>query len=496
MISVPATDADVLVIGAGFAGLEAARELVGAGRSVIVLEASDRVGGRVKAGEVAGRVVDFGGQWVGARHSVLLGEAARLGVETYPQYAAGKTVLKLLGRQTAFAGETPPMSPLALLELARLQARWDRDMKSLPADAPWRAARAAEWDGQTLESWIVRTLHTRQARQFARIVPRGAWGAEASQVSYLWFLDALRGGEGLAQLMAVEDGVLDAKFKGGMHQIARRKAEELGERVVLAAPVRRIVQGPEGVQAVTDRGAFTGRFAIVALPPAPASRIVFEPHLPAARDGLTQRMPMAAIIKVVVAYERPFWREAGFSGQVATDDDTLGIVMDDVQEVGPPILLAFIEGARAVEMSAAGKDARREAVIASLVRFFGPAAATPLAYDDNDWTLEPWAHGYVAAMPPGVMTRFGHALREPCGRIHWAGVGDVGGMARLYRGRPPVGDPGGAGGRGAAQSVGSAPHRQKVRHPGRSARRARRFGTQRATPARGSIVPLAVPTAG
>jgi monoamine oxidase len=367
-------------------------------------------------------VVDFGGQWVGARHTVLLAEARRLGVEAYPQYAAGKTVMQMLGKLVSFTGDVPRMPFLALLELARLQRRWDRDMRCVPADAPWTAPKAKAWDGQTLESWIVKHLHTREAREFARIVPRGAWAAEASQVSYLWFLDALRGGEGLAQLMAVKDGVLDAKFKGGMHQIARLMAEELGQRVVLGAPVNRIVQTEAGVEAITGKGVFTARFIVVSVPPAPASRIRFEPHLPAARDGLTQRMPMAAIIKVVVAYETAFWREAGFSGQVATDDDTLGIVMDDTQDVGPAVLLCFIEGERAVQMSAAGKAARKEAVIASLVRFFGPAAASPLAYDDNDWTQEPWTHGYVGAMPPGVMTRFGHALRAPCGRIHWAGA--------------------------------------------------------------------------
>ena len=95
-------------------------------------------------------------------------------------------------------------------------------------------------------------------------------------------------------------------------------------------------------------------------------------------------MAMGAIIKVFVAYEKPFWREAGFTGQVATDDDVLGIVMDDVQEVGPAFLLGFIEGERALEMSAAGQPARRAAVIASLVRFFGPDAAHPIAYEDND----------------------------------------------------------------------------------------------------------------
>jgi monoamine oxidase len=131
---------------------------------------------------------------------------------------------------------------------------------------------------------------------------------------------------------------------------------------------------------------------------------------------------MGAVIKMIVAYNAPFWRAAGLSGQVATDDDTLGIVMDDTRDGGPAVLLCFAEGQHAIEMSALGKEARKQKVIASLVRFFGPEAAHPIGYEDNDWLTEPYTHGYVGHMPPGTMTRFGHALREPCGRIHWAGT--------------------------------------------------------------------------
>ncbi|MDB5483208.1 MAG: hypothetical protein JWO83_4261 [Caulobacteraceae bacterium] len=414
--------AEVAIVGAGIAGLKAAASLVDLGCSVVVLEANDRVGGRLKASEVAGRVVDVGGQWVGARHTVLLEEARRLGIDTYPQFAKGRTQLQLQGRLTRFTGDVPRMPLLALLEVARLQRLWARDMATVPAAAPWTARNAREWDAMSLESWILDHLHTAGARAFARIVPRGAWAAEAAQVSYLWFLDALRQCEGFGYLMAVEGGMLDAKFMGGMHQIARRLAEELGDRVMLSAPVRRIRQDNAGVVLATDQGEVEARFAIIAAPPGPIASIQFEPHLPALRDGLQQRMPMGLIIKAAVAYPTPFWRVAGFSGQVATDDDVLGIVMDDTQDTGPAILLCFIEGEEALAMSAAVPAERRRRVLASLVRFFGPEAAEPIGYDDNDWTREPWTHGYVGAMPPGVMTRFGAALREPCGRIHWAGT--------------------------------------------------------------------------
>jgi monoamine oxidase len=412
--------ADVIVVGAGVAGLKAAHELIAAGRSVIVLEANARVGGRLKRVESAGRVGDVGGQWVGVGHDVLLGEARRLGIETYAQYETGQTILQLLGKTMKFTGAVPKMPLLSLIELGLLQRRWERDMKTLPTDEPWNAPHAEEWDGQTLESWIVSNIRTNAAREFARLVPRGAWAAEARQVSYLWFLDALRNAGGLDYFMAVKGGALDAKFKGGMQQIAQRMGDELGGQLMLGTPVEKIVQDSDGTRVITPKGEFTARFVIVAVPPGPAARIQYEPHLPASRDALQQRMPMGAIIKIIVSYAAPFWRELGYSGQIATSDDTLGIVMDDARETGPATLLCFIEGAHAVQYSARGKDERKKAVIASLVKFFGANAADVIAYEDNDWLIEPYIHGYVGHMPPGTMTRFGHALREPCGRIHWA----------------------------------------------------------------------------
>ncbi len=220
--------ADVIVVGAGFSGLKAASDLAAAGRSVIVLEADRRVGGRVKPATIAGRACDVGGQWVAREHTMLLDEAERFGISTYPQRADGKTVMQLLGKAVQFSGDVPKMPLLALLELARLQKRWDRDMACVPAEAPWQAPRAKAWDAMTLDSWIERNVRTRSARAFARLVPRSTWAADASQISYLWFLDALRSNGGLAYLMAVKDGMLDAKFKGGMHQIAARMADALG----------------------------------------------------------------------------------------------------------------------------------------------------------------------------------------------------------------------------------------------------------------------------
>jgi monoamine oxidase len=418
----PVGEADVIVIGAGMAGLRAAGELVTEGRSVILLEAKDRVGGRVKYGEVAGRAVDLGGQWAGAHHSELLGEAERLGVPGYKQFQDGDSITVLGGRRARASFGVPDWPAEALMEVALVKDRWDKDMVTVPADAPWAADKAAEWDVQTLETWILANVETPEGRAFARAIPRSAWSADSTQISYLWFMDAMRSGEGLDQLLGIQGGILDTKFLGGMHQIAARLADELGDRVVLGAGATRIVQDDDGVLVETAKGTYRGRFLIIAAPPGPISRIQFDPPLPTLRDGLQQRMPMGNIIKWWMAYETPFWRDQGYSGQVVDEDGPVGVVMDDTQDGGPAMLVGFFEGEKAVAFSEADKDTRQGLVLAALVDYFGEPAAAPIGYEDNDWSQEPWTWGYVGSMPPGAMTRFGCALREPVGRIHWAGT--------------------------------------------------------------------------
>lgn len=416
--------ADVIVVGAGMAGLKTAMELEAQGRSVILLEARDRVGGRLMPGEIAGQMIDRGGQWVGPTQNLLLAEAEAQGVKTYLQYDKGRQVLHYKGRRRTYSGDVPSLPLLSLLELGRVQKRWDREMMTLPADAPWTAPDAMDWDGQTLESWIRSNIRTEGARSFARIVCRAVFCAEPEQMSYLFFLEYLRSGHGVEELIGVKGGAQEAKFLGGAHSIARKMAEGLKSPIHFEAPVRAIHQDDDGVTLRTDKGEFSAARVVIAIPPALASRIHYDAPLPSLRDGLMQRMPMGSVIKVHIAYDKPFWRKKGLAGMAVSDSHAFNVAFDQTPEdesVG--IIVGFIDGDHATEMSSVGDNARREEVVKALTDYFGPEAREPVDYVDQDWTAEEWSRGcYVAHMAPGVMTRFGEALRAPVGRIHWAGT--------------------------------------------------------------------------
>jgi monoamine oxidase len=267
-------------------------------------------------------------------------------------------------------------------------------------------------------------MATRGGRTLMEIGVKAVWAAMPADVSFLHFLFYVASAGKMDLLLDTDGGAQQDRFIEGTGTLAARVAGGLGDRLVLSAPVRRIewtgdaacVHG-EGIEVRAQR-------VIVAIPPTLAGRIWYDPPLPGYRDQLTQRMPMGAVIKCFAVYDEPFWRAQGLSGSSVSADGPLTLTVDNSPLDGTPgILVGFLEGRAARELGRVSAAERRDVVLANLGRMFGPRAARPEHYLDKNWADEEWSRGcYEGYTPPGVLTAFGPALREPIGPLHWAGT--------------------------------------------------------------------------
>jgi monoamine oxidase len=442
-------EADVAVVGAGLAGLVAARRLAAAGLRPLVLEARERVGGRLLNEEIGdGKVVEVGGQWIGPTQERIAALAAELGVETFPTHDEGRHLIEIDGRVAEYSGAitdarlglvrelSKAISPLALADFELARARLDRMARRVPLEEPWLAEEATNWDGQTFATWVAGNTRTTAARTLFELATEAVWAAEPADVSLLHVLFYTHSGGGFNTLLGTGGGAQQDRFHGGSQRIPLLMAEALGDAVRLGAPVREISQGVDGVTVGAGRllpgregisrpseVEVSARHAIVAVPPTLAGRIAYDPPLPGMRDQLTQRMPQGTVIKTMAVYERPFWREQGYSGQAASEGGPARVVFDNSPPDGSPgVLLGFLEGRLARQWGARDAAERRQAILAGHARLFGPRAARPERFIERVWSEEEWTRGcYGCLMTTGGWTEYGRALRRPIGRIHWAG---------------------------------------------------------------------------
>ncbi|MEU7905462.1 FAD-dependent oxidoreductase [Actinoplanes sp. NPDC049118] len=419
------SDADVVVVGAGVAGLVAARELTARGRQVLVLEARDRVGGRTLNAAVPGATVELGGQWVGPGQDRVLALLGELGLGTFPTYDSGRHLIEFGGRVHRRRDTVPRLGPLALADVATTWRALGRAVRRVDVEAPWHSPDAAALDAQTFATWLHRHSRTRGGRRFFHSITRAVFAAEPGELSALWaqFYFASAGGPGA--VVSTTGGAQQERIDGGSQRLAERLAAPLGERVVLGTPVRRIAVDDGGVTVHPRTGvAVRARRVIVAVPPALIGGVDFDPPLPPGRQALLQRLPHGAVVKANVVYDEPFWRRQGLSGQAASEDRTVSMVFDNSPAGGTPgVLVCFVEGHAATAFGALGPARRRARVLDDLAAYFGPAARRSTGYVDHDWTADPWSRGcYGAFGAPGALTRYGPVLRTPTARVHWAGA--------------------------------------------------------------------------
>jgi monoamine oxidase len=421
----PEHEVDVAVIGAGFAGIVAARELAKGGASVAVVEARDRVGGRVVNEPIGdGKVVELGGQWVGPGQDRLYALAREVGVETFPTHGEGENVIEFRGELKRYKGTIPRINAAVLADVGQAQLKLNRLAKRIDIEAPWNSPDARKLDSQTVWSWMRRNVYTPGGRELMQLAVEAVWAAEPADLSLLHVLFYIASAGNYELLLDTDGGAQQERFVGGSQLVAERAAESLGDSLLLDSPVRRIIEGRETITVIADRETVWAKRVVVAIPPPLAGRIVYEPALPGHRDQLTQRMPQGAVIKCMAIYDEPFWRADGLSGQATSDVGPAKVIFDNSPPDGSPgVLLGFLEGDRARQFTRVSADERREAVVGTFARIFGKRAADPERYVDKSWAEEEWTRGcYGCYLPTGGWTTYGDAIREPIGRIHWAGT--------------------------------------------------------------------------
>ena len=423
---------DVVVVGAGISGLVAADKLAHHGRDVLVVEARDRVGGRVLNHHLAhGDVVESGGAFIGPTQTRIAALAKRLGVRTFDEYVDGQSVYvsSTLGRMT-YQGTVPP-DPTILPDAAVLQTRIDRYAQEIDVAAPWTHPMAAEWDRITLAQYIQQNcVNADGINRIIRCWTQPGFGADPEELSFLyvvWYCacsgDRMHPGT-FERNSDTADGAQKKRFVGGSQLVPLRLARRLGDAVALRAPVHRIEQQHGHALVHTGRGTVRARRVVVAVPPPMVLGIDWHPHLPAGRRALMHHLDMGELMKCDAVYRTPFWRKDGLNGFGIADSGAVRAAFDNCPKDGDPgVLLAFVGGGTWRTYGLMTRATRRTAVLEGFATMFGDKALHPVDYVEHDWTHERWTTGGpVANYAPEVLTSVGHTIRRPFRRVHWAGT--------------------------------------------------------------------------
>ncbi|KRC65790.1 Putrescine oxidase [Aeromicrobium sp. Root236] len=429
-------DVDVIVVGAGVTGLSSAVRLRAGGASVLVLEARETVGGRLRTTTIDDVRVELGGQWVSADQDQVLGLLDELGIETFSRYRHGSSVyVDRDGDRNTYDGVALPVSSTTAIEIDRLIDVLDQLAASIDPAAPWESPHAAALDQITFDAWIADHTTDREAHDNIAACAGPAMLTKPAYSFSALSAVTLAASVGSFSALADENVVLDFRVSGGLAQIPSRLAEELGDAVVCSAPVARIEWTSEGATVVAGDQTYMARRVIVATPPHVVRAMRFVPSLPPLHLQLRDHQSIGSVIKINAVYATPFWRAAGLSGTAQSPYELVHEAYDNTNDdIGDShgIIVGFISDVNVDSVVDLSPADRQAAVLASLASYFGPQALDPVGYSESPWLGEEWTGGaYGTTFGVGSLSRFGHLVNEPVGPIRF-GSSDVVGPGYLH----------------------------------------------------------------
>ncbi|MCT8138281.1 FAD-dependent oxidoreductase [Anaerobacillus sp. CMMVII] len=408
-------EVDVVIVGAGLAGLTAAMELQKRNISFVVLEARERSGGRIFSFKTAEDItIDMGAQWIGKNHYRIKKLLSQFQLKTVSTYGRGKTVFSLKGK-TTMSGK-PPLPVYAYIDFLQFTAKLNKVSNQINAKVPWNSALAKELDQMTMDQYVQANMYTTSGRNFYKfLIEEMICSAlhEVSALDVLWCIKTAGSVQDIRKSEALW-------IKEGIGLLLEKMGDQISDKLVYDSAVTAITYEKGSAHVYTRKNhIWQAKRVIVAIPPNMQAKIQFEPPLPANRAQLLERSGLPSVTKVIIVYDKPFWRDKGLNGVIYSDQGPINETLDSSPSDGRRgVLTVLITG----ESARHCKEPEHE-VVKALGEFFGPEALNPLQVFSKDWSNQPWTRGgYGVHFAPGVITNYGSSLLEPTACLHWAGT--------------------------------------------------------------------------